>query len=285
MKASLEFDRLPGFNEWDLGTEMLSMLGAPEEVTVALEDDAVVGYASPQHDDLTVHPEHRRRGHGRRLLEAALEQAATAGEAQVRLYVPQSGPGRLFAEAMGMVYQSSLWRLQLPPTTAVLRPAFPPDMLVRPIGHWLPVPALVELMNSAFADHPSPVSWTIGQIEIVNAQPDFDPTSMLLISPLGEPDVAVAFARTALGPALGPAPDGDDKPVGEVRLIGVLPAWRGRGLGRELLRWAVAHLRVAGAGRIQLSVEAQNERALSLYVRTGFVPEIEWPHWVQPVVR
>ena len=77
--------------------------------------------------------------------------------------------------------------------------------------------------------------------------------------------------------------EGDAAPVGEIRILGVLPEWRGRGLGRELLRWGVAHLRSGGAGLIQLSVEAENELALGLYRRTGFEPTVEWPHWTRPV--
>jgi mycothiol synthase len=279
MEAALRIDAYPGFNAWDLNREAISILATPDDVVVALEGDLVCGYVSPRYEDLTVHPEFRRRGHGRRLFAAGLDLAARTGLAEFQLYVPHDGPGRAFAEAMGMAYRSSLWRLDLPPTTAVLRPAFPPDVLVRPIGGWLPLAALVDLVNACFVDHPSPISWTLGQIELAHSQPDFDPSSVLLVSPLGRPDVAVAFARTALGPA----EEDDTRPVGEIRLLGVLPEWRGRGLGRELLRWGVARLRTAGAGRIQLSVEAQNERALGLYHRAGFEPAVEWPHWTRPV--
>lgn len=38
-----------------------------------------------------------------------------------------------------------------------------------------------------------------------------------------------------------------------------------------------------GAGRVLLSVEAQNELALGPYRRTGFSPIVEWPHWTRPV--
>jgi ribosomal protein S18 acetylase RimI-like enzyme len=62
-----------------------------------------------------------------------------------------------------------------------------------------------------------------------------------------------------------------------------MPEWRGRGLGRELLRWGVAELRKRGAGPIQLSVEAENDLALGLYRRTGFEPVVEWPNWTYPV--
>jgi ribosomal protein S18 acetylase RimI-like enzyme len=67
--------------------------------------------------------------------------------------------------------------------------------------------------------------------------------------------------------------------IGYVTMIGVLPTWRGRGLGRELLRWSVGYLRDRGAQLIELSVEAANDRATELYRRHGFVPTIEWPNW------
>ena len=59
-------------------------------------------------------------------------------------------------------------------------------------------------------------------------------------------------------------------------------AWRGRGLGRKLLRWSVAALRARGAGDVWLSVEAENVAALRLYEAEGFVAEVEWPNWVRP---
>jgi ribosomal protein S18 acetylase RimI-like enzyme len=39
-------------------------------------------------------------------------------------------------------------------------------------------------------------------------------------------------------------------------------------------------MRARGADRIELAVEALNERALGLYRRTGFEPKVEWPHWI-----
>jgi hypothetical protein len=67
--------------------------------------------------------------------------------------------------------------------------------------------------------------------------------------------------------------------VGYVNTNRVLPALRGRGLGGELLRWAVGYLRSWGAGLIELSVEAANDRATELYRRHGVVPTIQWPNW------
>ncbi|MGD0018287.1 MAG: GNAT family N-acetyltransferase [Candidatus Limnocylindrales bacterium] len=279
MEASLEFDAFPGFTAWDMDMEAVSIVGAPDGVAVAVEDGLVCGYVSPRHDDLTVHPEFRRRGHGRRLFAAGLDLAAKAGWEEIRLCVPSSGAARPFARAMGLTYRSSMWRLSLAPETAVPEPALPADVIARPLGEWLPLQRYVDLLNATFAEHPGPVSWTLGQVLHAHGRPEFDPSAILLVSPADRPEDPVAFVRTALGPP----EDNDPAPVGEIGLVGVLPQWRGRGLGRELLRWGVAQLRSRGAGCIKLSVEAENELALGLYRRTGFEPVVEWPHWVCPV--
>jgi mycothiol synthase len=279
MAAALEVDAYPGFSSWDLNSEAVSIVGAPEDVVAAVEDDVVCGYVSPSREDLTVHPEYRQRGHGRRLFAAGLELAAQRGLSEIRLYVPTSGAGQAFARAMGMSYRSSMWRLDLAPETAVPDPAFPAAVACRVFGDWLPLPRFLDLLNTSFASHPSPLSWTLGEIQHSHDQPDFDPTTILLVSPIDRPEDPIAFVRTALWPP----GDGDAAPVGGVRLIGVVPQWRGRGLGRELLRWGVAKLRARGAGKIQLNVEAANDLALGLYRRTGFEPLVEWPHWSTPV--
>ena len=278
MKEALAVDALPGFSAWDLDCEAVSIMGAPDGVAVAIEDGVVCGYVSPRHEDLTIHPQFRRRGHGRRLLAAGLDLAAKAGWEEIRLYVPLGGAGPAFAGAMGMIYRSSLWRLDLAPETTVPEPVFPDDVVVRTLGDWLPLERFVDLLNASFAEHPGPVSWTFAQIQHAHSRPDFDPSSILLLSPADRPDEPIGFVRTGLEPL-----DDGAAFAGEVRLVGVLQPWRGRGLGRELLRWGVAQLRARGAGRIKLTVEAENELALGLYRRTGFEPVVEWPHWTRPV--
>jgi mycothiol synthase len=282
MEASLAFDRFPGHTAWDLSTEADSIAGTPDAAVLALENGVVCGFVAPRHEQLTVHPEHRRRGHGRRLFEAGLAMAARAGLAEIRLYVPTTAGSLAFARAMGLAYRSSLWRFGLAAGADVPAPEWPAAVAVRPLGDWLPLPRYVDLLNTSFADHPGPILWTLEEIEHAHARPGYDPTTTVLVAPIERPEDPIAFARIALGP--DDADDADDAlPVGDVRLIGVLPEWRGRGLGRELLRWAVAELRVRGAGRIQLTVEAENERALGLYRRAGFEPLVEWPHWVRPI--
>ena len=55
--------------------------------------------------------------------------------------------------------------------------------------------------------------------------------------------------------------------------MGLLPAFRGRGVGRRLAEAAIAAAREQGAERIELEVFASNTRALALYEKLGFVRE------------
>lgn len=57
----------------------------------------------------------------------------------------------------------------------------------------------------------------------------------------------------------------DDAIRGEVRTIGRVPTYRGRGVGPRLVAEGLRLLRADGAGDVDLMVEADNERALDLY--------------------
>lgn len=55
--------------------------------------------------------------------------------------------------------------------------------------------------------------------------------------------------------------------------MGVLPEYRGRGVGCQLLEASIAKAWKKGITRIELEVRADNERAIRLYEKFGFVHE------------
>ena len=55
--------------------------------------------------------------------------------------------------------------------------------------------------------------------------------------------------------------------------MGLLPDWRGRGLGRRLMQAALAQATAIGLERVQLEVYADNAAAIALYEKLGFVLE------------
>jgi GNAT superfamily N-acetyltransferase len=58
--------------------------------------------------------------------------------------------------------------------------------------------------------------------------------------------------------------------LGAIQNLGIVPSWRGRGLGRALLLYALHGFARAGLGRALLEVTAQNDGAVRLYRRLGF---------------
>jgi ribosomal protein S18 acetylase RimI-like enzyme len=55
--------------------------------------------------------------------------------------------------------------------------------------------------------------------------------------------------------------------------IGVLPEWRGGGVGRQLIEHALEASRAFPLARVELAVRADNDRAIALYRRIGFEVE------------
>jgi mycothiol synthase len=280
MEASLRTDGIPGFDQGDIERSLSRVPADPEGALLAVEGDRVVGYCIPRHDDLTVHPDARRRGHGSRLVAAARELVTGRGLPYLMLHGPTHlAATRAFIEATGARYHSSLWLFELPAGTPVPAPSFPEEFTTRTLSPAIELADLVTLMNGTFADHPTPLSWPLETVRHVHDLPEFDPHGILLVSPPGDPDQPIAFTKVEF------SADPGEEPNGWVGLIGVMPAWRGRGLGRELLHWGIAYLRGKGAVKIVLSAEAMNERATGIYRRAGFVPTIEWPHYILPVGR
>jgi mycothiol synthase len=271
--AAVDVDRLPGIDRQDLAGDIDGFAADRGGVLVAVEDGRVVGYCAPRFDMLIVHPAFRRRGHGTRLIGAALEIARSRGHDSLVLYgSPGTAAGAGFIAATGATYVHSLWRLDLPPDVALSPPSFPASVDVRPYRHPDDLEAFTALADESFRDHPTPLPFTIEIIDHAHSQPGFDPASIVLVAPAADPSTMVAWAR-----ARATTTDAGEA-RGQIDFIGVLPAWRRRGLGRALLRWGIAKVRADGARVVQLTVTALNENALELYRSEGFVQAIEWPH-------
>lgn len=59
-------------------------------------------------------------------------------------------------------------------------------------------------------------------------------------------------------------------PVGHILNIAVDPAFRGQGLGKRLLEYALQYCRRLGADQVELEVRTDNEIAIALYQKYGF---------------
>ena len=214
--------------------------------------------------ELVVAPGHRRRGTGTALL------SALPGDAQVWSHGDLPGASA-FAAARGLDVSRELFVLERDlPATEFADPIVLPDGLrVRPFEPGRDEDEWVRVNAAAFAHHPEQGRLTRADLEQRMAQPWFDSAGLLLIVPTpgqGDPDTVAAFHWTKVHPA---GAKGED-PVGEVYVVGVDPAYQGRGLGRPLTLLGLRHLAQQGLEHVILYVDGENAAALRVYRTLGF---------------
>jgi len=246
----------------------------PRDTLVAVIEGQVAGLITPRRNHLVVGQNYRRRGVGRSLVAAgeALNREREAGP--LYLALPHENEGALaFYGAIGYRYHHSLWNMRLRGDAVVPPPAFPHEVVSRPYREEDAVD-FVDVVNTAFLDHPTPMSITVDRVRFRHSLPGFDPDDLCLLVPAEEPDSLIGFCRVDHEDRAG-------RTVGEVAVLGVLPEWRRLGLGRELLRWGIHRLRALGATEVYLAVEGENDRAWRLYEGTGFERVEEWPRYAR----
>jgi ribosomal protein S18 acetylase RimI-like enzyme len=103
----------------------------------------------------------------------------------------------------------------------------------------------------------------------IRDRPGFCPQATWLVVAT---NVDEAEARTGLAGNCVATVQGvvEDDHTGAIQNVGVIPEYRGRGLGEALVRKAVAGFAAYGAKRVSLEVTASNRPAMRLYRTLGF---------------
>ena len=127
--------------------------------------------------------------------------------------------------------------------------------------------ALIEVNNRAFSGHPEQGEWSEADLQLRTSLPWFDSPGVRT----GWIDRRmVAFHWTKVHET--PAPDGGV--LGEIYVLAVDPAFRGRGLGRAIALDGLHYLsHQRNASRAILYVDSANVAAVNLYRGLGFSVE------------
>ena len=216
--------------------------------------------------ELVIHPHHRYEMAmiGPELMEAALDVVRSEGGGLVNWWVYEpTSPHRVLADDAGMVPDRTLYQMRrgLPTErhATIHTRAFVPgtDDEV-----WLSV------NNRAFADHAEQGGWTLETFRTRQQEDWFDPEGFRM----HERDARVAgFCWTKIHHAGHDLGDPDHRgDLGEIYVIAVDPAFRGRGLGSELTLAGLDHLASRGIDTALLYVDAANEGAVAMYRHLGF---------------
>ncbi len=230
---------------------------------------ALIGYAQVRGDsstELAVHPDHRRRGHGLALLDAAV---AVDPAPRVWSYGGHPAAAAL-ADRVGLVVVRELWRMSRDlPLDATADPPgsveLPPDVTVRQFAPGADESAWLAVNSRAFAGHGEQGRLTLADLQAREATDWFDPAGFFLAERAGE---LVGFHWTKVHPG-----DGESPGTGEIYVLAVDPGFDGRGLGRALARIGLRHLAALGLPTVSLYVDGHNGSAVRVYQRLGFATD------------
>jgi ribosomal protein S18 acetylase RimI-like enzyme len=181
---------------------------------------------------------------------------------------PAPGPVREALERAGFRPLHGFLMMRAPLRDAPAAARWPAGIVVETLrpGGSAQERELWQARTDSFADHwgakpPDPVL-ALARFRHEVSQPDFD-RSLMWAARAGSGEVAgICFCRGSFR---------GDESVAYVAHLGVVPAWRKRGLARALLRHAMAGLRERGRTAAVLGVDADHPTgAVGLYRSEGF---------------
>jgi mycothiol synthase len=249
--------------------------GDPTVIEHLLARDAgstLVGYAQLDRSDpadvvaeLVVHPAHRCAGVGSGLVSALLARAPA-----LRVWAHGGHPGAAaLAARFGFTRDRELWRMRRSLREPFASPVLPAGLRLRSFVVGADEAELLRVNNAAFAWHPEQGRWTLADIRLREAEPWFDAAGVFLAVGDADPAHVLGFHWTKVHPAGAGGAD-PDAPIGEVYVLAVDPAARGRRLGPALTLAGLAYLRDRGLDAVMLYVEADNAAAVRVYRDLGF---------------
>ncbi|HEX4207205.1 MAG TPA: GNAT family N-acetyltransferase [Ktedonobacteraceae bacterium] len=236
------------------------------------QDDKLVGYLGLESWGIekrelhigVVHPDYRQRGIFRQLLAVAQAECAARGTKKLILVSEStSGSGTAAALALRGRYTFSEHAMELQDLHE--RMAFD-DRLSCEVADANDIDALVKVQARSFNDPEA-------QVLVMVTRRLQDPECCFFLARFGEEGL------------------GCREPVGVLRIhtyddwyniyaFGVLPEYRGRGYGRQILEEAVRFIRKQSQKPIKLEVDTTNAVAMSLYQSCGFRTETTYNYYV-----
>lgn len=244
----------------------------PESLRVLEIGGRIVGYGDVTVADDVVVAELAAPGHWDTFLSWAEEVGRTAGATRVRVlnYAGDALPKA--AASRGYVLWRSNYTMRVEFGRVRPDPAPVPQSVTLRTYAESDTEALVDRINEVFA--PDPFFSRMTSIEFTETyvrDPGMEP-SLWLLAHTNDEDLA--------GFSLGFSEWHGNPTLGEIRSVGVRPAWRRRGLGEALVRATFGALHARGLRSATLGVDASNETgAVRLYERVGMQVVARGDNW------
>ncbi|MCL4867855.1 MAG: GNAT family N-acetyltransferase [Anaerolineae bacterium] len=254
----------------DMRGDLLAVAAAP--IQVAEIRGGVVGYAAalpvpglPDNAELVggVLPVYRRQGIGWALLQALREHLPHSYHCLTFAIAAENAPATSFLQAAGFTVHHEEWEMVWQGGDASpLLPALPFGFTSHHLDGKAAAPLFRHLYDTTFSPHP----WY---------QPYSDDELFSLFPHQGQPHFLyhqhepVAFIWYWL----------EGGKHGVIEPVGVIPAYQGQGLGRQMLYLALANLTKQGARQVKIGTWQKNAAAIHLYHSLGFHHTQTITHW------
>jgi mycothiol synthase len=212
--------------------------------------------------EVAVLPDYRRHGVGKKLIEKILQTHSTR---PIRLWAHGLNTGAAsLAVSCGFKQVRTLWQMRRSLITQIPQARLPDGLNIRNFDAENDLDSLLACNQVAFANHPEQGQWTKSNLQQRMSESWFDPNGLKVAT---HNDEIVAYAWMKVDEANA------GSKLGEIYVVGVNPAWQKHGLGRFLTLEGLRYLRSLNLNTALLYVDAENEKAISLYQSLGF------SHW------
>jgi mycothiol synthase len=235
--------------------------GRPVEHLLSYAGEELAGYLQIDEGmerlsaELVVAPGCRRQGVGSQLLARVPAGARVWAHGDL-----PAAEGFANARAMRVTRELFVLGRRFDEAGPLPEAVLPEGLVARPFrpgrdeAEWLRVNA------AAFAHHAEQGRMTRDDLDARMAESWFDPAGLILVVSAGDPDTVAAFHWTKRR----------SESEGEVYVVGVDPAYQGRGLGKPVTLLGLEHLRDEGVLDVILYVDGDNLAALKVYRGLGF---------------
>ena len=250
------------YDDGDLGIEWAARA---EDMEVIVADDTIVGYLETEAEDDGlyfegyVHPGRRGEGIGSRLADSAERIAARTGAVTITTNVGGED-SVLFFEGRGYAVVEREYAMFLD-LDGLPEVPVPPGIRIRPFVEGTDEDTMYQTIRTSFGDDwpdapHDPEEWMRGH----QSAPAYDPALWLFAESGGE----------VVGAVMNRGQWRAQSDTGWVKNLGVLPGWRGRGIGRVLLLESARLFHERGRRRMVLGVSVDNPTAApAFYLRMG----------------
>ena len=242
------------------------------DLFVAEHGGRIIGYAAVFLEaaikrailECMIHPLHRKKGIATKLIGRAIRHAEAAESKVAQVNVPEINlPARNLASRLGFKFIRHFYELKLDLNNIRLPDFEPSGYIIRRLGH-NEADKLTHIQNHAFADswgfNPNTPEEIAYRINTSSCSPENIMMAYLKNYPIG-----YCWTRIMLedNPAAG-------RMKGEIHMLGVDPAYRKKGIGRNVLLAGLADLKSKGVTIVELTADGEEPAALGLYESVGF---------------